>query len=368
MEVVFLSNYFNHHHNELCDGLFEITNGRFWFAETGSMSEARKNLGWENSDNPTYVCNVNDCLRQIYSADFVIWGDAPFCYIKKRLVAGKVVFRYSERLFKKGLNPINYTIQLFRGLYRYKPFINEYLLCASGFAYDDFRKIFCFKKKAFKWGYFPPSKNIQWEDRHYHISKNQTVNILWVGRFIDWKHPEIMLELADLLNKDGYNFDMKIIGNGSMRDILETEISRKKYINVSIDGPISAGEVRTVMEDTDIFISTSDYNEGWGAVINEAMNSGCAVVVSDAVGSAPYLVSNGNNGLIFRNCDVHDLYKKTTFLLENKGEIPRLGKNAYDSIAKLWNGQLAAKRLVELYHSLCKNKQNVFLDGPCSNA
>ena len=66
-------------------------------------------------------------------------------------------------------------------------------------------------------------------------------------------------------------------------------------------GAMSPDEVRKHMEQANIFLFTSDRNEGWGAVLNEAMNSGCAVVASHAIGSVPYLIKNGNNGYIYEN-------------------------------------------------------------------
>ena len=53
------------------------------------------------------------------------------------------------------------------------------------------------------------------------------------------------------------------------------------------------------MERADIYLATSDRQEGWGAVINEAMNSGCAVVADHMMGAVPYLISHEENGMIY---------------------------------------------------------------------
>ena len=49
------------------------------------------------------------------------------------------------------------------------------------------------------------------------------------------------------------------------------------------------------MEKSEIFLFTSDKGEGWGAVLNESMNSACAVVASHAIGSVPFLLKDGEN-------------------------------------------------------------------------
>ena len=45
----------------------------------------------------------------------------------------------------------------------------------------------------------------------------------------------------------------------------------------------------------DLFVLPSHF-EPWGLVINEAMNAGKPVIVSDCVGAAPDLVQTGRNG------------------------------------------------------------------------
>jgi glycosyltransferase involved in cell wall biosynthesis len=56
---------------------------------------------------------------------------------------------------------------------------------------------------------------------------------------------------------------------------------------------------------SDLFVLPSSV-EPWGLVVNEAMNLGCAVAVSDQVGSGPDLVSS-ENGWVYRAGDVEAL-------------------------------------------------------------
>ena len=56
------------------------------------------------------------------------------------------------------------------------------------------------------------------------------------------------------------------------------------------------------MEKSHIHLFTSNHLEGWGAVVNEAMNSGCAVVANREAGAVPYLIEHGKE--IARKCDL----------------------------------------------------------------
>ena len=119
------------------------------------------------------------------------------------------------------------------------------------------------------------------------------------------------------------------------------------------------------MRQNEIFLFTSDKNEGWGAVLNESMNDGCAVVANKAIGSAPYLIQDGKNGLMYKK-NVNDLYEKVKLLLDNPHLRKKLGEKAYQTLATTWNGDEAAKRLLQLIEDINESKRSRFEDGPCS--
>ena len=124
------------------------------------------------------------------------------------------------------------------------------------------------------------------------------------------------------------------------------------------------------MEQSQIFLFTSDYGEGWGAVLNESMNSGCAVIASCAAGSTPYLIRHGENGLSYSNCDTDALYGHIKYLLEHPEAQNIMGRAAYESILSEWNADVAATRLVQLAECILQGDEpmELFSNGPCSRA
>ena len=102
------------------------------------------------------------------------------------------------------------------------------------------------------------------------------------------------------------------------------------------------------MEQADIFLLTSDRQEGWGAVANEAMNSGCVLVADHMVGAAPYLVRQGYNGYLYRDGDANMLFETVEKLVKDNGLCKKLGKSAYETITEVWNAETAAKNLILL--------------------
>ena len=102
--------------------------------------------------------------------------------------------------------------------------------------------------------------------------------------------------------------------------------------------------------------------------MNEAMNSGCAVVASAEAGSTPFLIQNQENGLTYQSGDIETLYRLVTRLLVEPELARRLGMNAYETIVNEWNAEVAAKRLVLLAEKLLAGSTYSFCSGPCSNA
>ena len=187
--------------------------------------------------------------------------------------------------------------------------------------------------------------------------KHPQVSILWAGRLIGWKHPDVSIELAASLKEKGYSFRMSIIGNGEMEQKLRTMIEQKDLTDcVEMLGAMSPEEVRSHMEKADIYLFTSDFNEGWGAVLNESMNSGCAVIASHAIGSVPFLIQDGENGLIYENGNQQQFEERVESVIKDSEYRKRLGVNAYESVVNEWSADIAAKRFVALSQSLLKKE------------
>ena len=186
---------------------------------------------------------------------------------------------------------------------------------------------------------------------------------------LDWKHPEAAVLTAERLKRDGFDFKMDYIGNGEMEPELRRMIADRGLEDwVHLLGPMKPEQVRDHMEQADIFLFTSDRYEGWGVVLNEAMNSGCAVAASHAIGSVPFLLRHRENGLIFRSGDWDDLYRKVRQLIEDPAARERCGRAAYETITGEWNAEEAARRFLRLAEALAAGEDTPFTHGPCSRA
>ena len=277
MKAAFVSNYINHHQIPICNEMYRLLDGAFTFVQTEPMEAERVSMGWHNTERPPYVkCWYEEeaaCRALVLDCDAVIFGGTDEeSYIQERLASGKLVMRYSERLYKTGqwkaISP--------RGLrkkyqdhtrFRKAP---VYLLCAGAYVPSDFSLVRAYPGKMYCWGYFPETKHYDlkclFAGKGY-VKEQKIPYLLWAARMIDWKHPELALETARYLRERGLDFHLDLVGDGPLRQEMEDRCRQyglETYVDFLGFQPPEA--VRGYMEQADIFLFTSDRQEGWGAV------------------------------------------------------------------------------------------------------
>lgn len=370
MKILFCSNYFSHHQMPLSDALDELTENNYYFLAYKEMDAERKSLGWGRGLARPYTETLTDgnVQRKLEDLDVLIAGSFPEKLTADYAKHSKLFFRYSERILKTGNSLIKYPKRFLHWHMCNPPWRRAYLLCASGFAAGDYAKFGLFRGRCYQWGYFPETR---FYDIRALLAQKEAGSIFWAGRFLDWKHPDDALRVAARLRDDGYNFTLRIAGAGVLEPQLRAMVSELHLDGcVQLLGSLRPEQVRCEMERSRIFLFTSDRREGWGAVLNEAMNSGCAVVASDAVGATPFLVKDGVNGNVYHSGDTQELYEKVRRLLDDTAAQERFGSAAYRTISELWNAETAAERLLQLSQALLdgRDAHKLFADGPCSPA
>ena len=379
MQIAFFSNYLSPHQIPFSDAMYELLGNNYKFISCEPYSEERKKMGW-SSDNikeyeiKSYESSImyEQAKKIALSCDAMIIGSAKWEFVKLRVDSGKILFRYSERLLKQGLLQSIKSLDLFRFI---KMNIttrtrNLYFLSASMYAPFDY-KLTCGKfKKRYKWGYYPETVKYDLQKLLDLKENNNKIKILWAGRLIPLKHPELTISLIEKLIKITNNIELNIIGNGVLEKNIADMIREKNLTEyVHMLGAMSPENVRRYMDEANIYIFTSDYNEGWGAVLNEAMNSACAVVCCSAIGSSGYLIENGINGYTYDFEDANKLFECTVKLIKNSELRKKIGVNAYKTITELWSSKIAAERFIKLSESLLGEGRAIeYKRGPLSEA
>ena len=376
MTLTFISNYINHHQIPLSDALFNLLGEGYAFVQTEPMEEERIRQGWAKDFSALpylklYEEHPGEVQRLIDESDVVIFdGLDDESYIANRLANGQIVVRAWERLYREGqwkaISPKG-LIRKYHDHTRYSD-APVYLLCCGAYVADDFEIIKAYRGKRFKWGYFPAFFASTAEERRKR-KEHAVPKILWAGRFLKLKHAMDALVSVKRMADEGFAFEMTMIGGGECEEELKAyTVANHLEDKVTFTGFLKPEEVRQYMDEADIYLFTSNFEEGWGAVINEAMNSACAVIASHAVGAAPFLIRDKENGMIYRSGDVDSLEEALRTVLSDKEYCRVIGEAAYETIAQEWNPQTAAERLVKLCESLMRGEITFCENGPLSEA
>jgi glycosyltransferase involved in cell wall biosynthesis len=113
-----------------------------------------------------------------------------------------------------------------------------------------------------------------------------------------------------------------VVGDGEERQRLEQQAAGDPHIRFL--GFRNQTELPRFFDLCDVFVLPSRH-EPWGLVVNEAMNAGRAVVVSDDVGCREDLVIEGETGAVFPAGDVPGLREALLRVLAVPGVADRLG-------------------------------------------
>lgn len=377
MTFTFVSNYINHHQMPLCEALRRELGDDFTFIQTMPMEEERVAMGWgvDVRQLPYVQCLYQDeyaCRRTIAESDVVLFGWSQREDIAaERLASGRVTMRVSERLYREGqwkaVSPRGLAAKYQEHIkYRKK---NVCMLCAGAYTASDFHLIGAYPGKLFRWGYFTRLRTYSEEQFNTMKVQDGRLHIVWAGRFIPLKHPEYVVRLAGTLWDKGCPFFIHMLGDGELEPQIRQDVERAGLAELfRFYGYTEPDRVRDVMEQCHIHLFTSNHLEGWGAVVNEGMNSGCVEVVNEQVGAAPYLIRHGENGLVYPKDRYEKMEALVLDLFENWETRRRMGRAAYETIRDVWNAEYAAKELLRFAEGLLRGEIVPGKEGPLTAA
>lgn len=116
---------------------------------------------------------------------------------------------------------------------------------------------------------------------------------------------EAYLHLVSVKGTDPHPY-LVIVGDGEERRALEIRAAQSGCEDIRFCGFRNQSELPRFFEIATVFVLPSR-DEPWGLIVNEVMNAGRAVIVSDDVGCQPDLIEDGVEGCVFPAGDVKAL-------------------------------------------------------------
>jgi len=161
--------------------------------------------------------------------------------------------------------------------------------------------------------------------------------ILYAGKLMARKHPMDLLNAYIGLSNKGREEPrpyLLFIGDGKESNRLKNAAKKTGWNSIKFLGFQNQTQLPAFFDLCDVFVLPSGH-EPWGLIVNEVMNSGKPIIVSDQVGCAPDLVKDGQNGFIFPARNIDALKRALDTVLTDSKRIAQMSHNSLKKI-NLW--------------------------------
>jgi glycosyltransferase involved in cell wall biosynthesis len=192
-------------------------------------------------------------------------------------------------------------------------------------------------------------------------SSGKTRDLVFVGRLVEKKGVTTLIESLQLLQADFPALKITIIGDGPERPALEQKaLELGVSLQVDFTGSIPNDRVPEYYQSARIavvpsVVAADGDQEGLGLVAVEALGCGCATIVSD-LPALRDVVTDGENGLVFRSGDAQDLARTIKRLLNDDALYNHLVDNGRHSVEKKFDWQAVGASYISVMTD-CIEKQ-----------
>lgn len=170
------------------------------------------------------------------------------------------------------------------------------------------------------------------------MTENKLLKLTFIGSLTRNKNVKIILKA--LSNIQNPQIILDIIGEGPEKERLKQFASYKRIKNINFRGVLPNKDIPNILNQTDILILPSKY-DGWGAVVNEALQMGVYVICSKHCGSKTLIV-NDKIGFVFKS--YQEFFKKLIDITANKEYI----KNNRE-FRKRWSEKISGSSLAKYF-------------------
>ena len=181
------------------------------------------------------------------------------------------------------------------------------------------------------------------DDRGFSLGDDRKDHYLFVGRLSHEKGIHLLLEALKLKK-----FRLKIIGTGPLKDDVESFV--RKDSNLVYLGQKPNEEINEELRLSKALIFPSVWYEGMPRTILEAFSTGTPVISTD-IDNINEIVTNGYNGLHFKNGDSNSLVE-TLNHFEQSNKASQLYINARKTFEEKYNARTNFKMLMAVYQEM----------------
>ncbi|MBO3754985.1 MAG: glycosyltransferase family 4 protein [Candidatus Brockarchaeota archaeon] len=185
------------------------------------------------------------------------------------------------------------------------------------------------------------------------LKQGEGETILFVGRMVRRKGPDLLLKAFAMLLKDHPNAKLVMVGDGPFLSSLKDLARQLKLENkVEFTGALRGKALYSKYAECDVFAMPSRQTaidvEGFGMVFLEAGFFG-KPSVGTRTGGIPEAVLDGETGILVPQDDVNALRDALSLLLKNRQLARRLGEKARERVLSEFRWEKATLRFLMMF-------------------
>ena len=174
-----------------------------------------------------------------------------------------------------------------------------------------------------------------------------------LARIEDYKGHLYLVYAAKLLKDRGYsNFRILVAGTGAF----EEEVTRA-VTEMGVEDVVQMlgfrSDAAALLNILDVQLNASYGTEATSLALLEGMSLGLPTIASD-YGGNPWLVTDGENGLLFPSRDSQSMAKAMAHLMDRPEERREMGRQARERFQTSFTGQVFAKNIENVYQGVLK--------------
>lgn len=257
-------------------------------------------------------------------ADVFSWFKASLKYDVKRYIITEPPFTFNKPLWM-------HYIRFFLQDYKFVKYIDGIF----GIGEDAVKYYRTISKR---WKVFP-FQYVTDHNERIKAAPSGNLKLLFVGSLSKRKNVILVLEALKGLD----NVEFSIVGDGEERKKLE-EFTKKNNLRVNFLGTKSMNEIPLIMQEYDVLVLPS-LHDGWGAVVNEAMDLGLYAIASNDCG-AKSIIEKRKTGDIFVSNNIKSLRYSIVYCIKSKEDI-RKNIKEYISLFEKYRNKFVSQYFID---------------------
>ena len=146
--------------------------------------------------------------------------------------------------------------------------------------------------------------------------------IIFSGKIAIQKNPMIIVEALKLLQKETTDkIWILVVGDGNLKNVFQDSLKKILNNRVIFTGFTPQSLIGKYYTISDSLILPSSTGETWGLVVNEAIQFGKRIIISNKVGSSNDLFFDNDIGYVFKSNDAYDLSIGIQKVIDKKNSI-----------------------------------------------